>query len=91
MVRMNLSVEDDIPDLLTELSGSERKRGEYLTRIIRQLHAGQLNMTQGNDIEMIHLQMAGLAGKRKELEGRFLQMEKQLSAVISGAFDTKPK
>lgn len=39
-VRINFVVGEDIPNLLTQLAGGERKRGEYLTKLIRDIAAG---------------------------------------------------
>jgi hypothetical protein len=35
MISMSLSVGDEIPELLSELAGGERKWGEYLNHLLR--------------------------------------------------------
>ena len=35
--RLNLAVDDGIGDLLTQLAGGERKRGQYLSDLVRGL------------------------------------------------------
>lgn len=76
-VRMNLNVEKDVPELLTELAGSKRKMGDYLSQVVKQLHAGQLRKAKGNELDAIQLQLAGLAGELYELKGRVSQIEAQ--------------
>ena len=81
--RINLSVGEDIPDKLSELAGGERKRGEYLTQLIRAIYAGQQEVSAGTDIEQLRLGFAGMVGKQKELEGRVLRVEGQLLALMA--------
>ena len=83
MIRMNLTVDDDIPALLTELAGGERKRGDFLTGVVRQLYSGHLQQTRGDDLESIPLSQAGLAGAVKGLDVRLSSVERQLAAVIA--------
>lgn len=78
-VRINLVVGADIPGKLTELAGSERKRGEYITRLVRAVHSGQLEGTAGADLEQIRLTLTGLASKQLVLESRLLTVEQQLT------------
>lgn len=40
-VRMNLTVEPDVPEMLAELAGSRLKMGSYLSSLIRRLHSGE--------------------------------------------------
>lgn len=81
--RINLMVGKDIPDKLSELAGGERKRGEYLTQLIRAIYAGQQEVSAGSDFEQLRLGFAGMVGKQKELEGRVLRVEGQLSALMA--------
>ena len=37
-VRLNLTVEADIPDMLTELADSERWRGAYVSKLVREVY-----------------------------------------------------
>lgn len=34
-VRLNLAVEEGVPELLTELAGSERQRGAYISELVK--------------------------------------------------------
>jgi hypothetical protein len=81
--RINLVVGADIPDKLTALAGGERKRGEYLTQLVRAMHAGEHEAQAGADIEHMRLTLTGLAAKQMTLEGRLLTVERELAAVIA--------
>lgn len=76
-IRLNLLVDDDIPEMLTALAGGERKRGQKVSELIRAVYESQQEASTGNELEQIRLTLAGVAGKLKELEGRLLQVEKQ--------------
>jgi hypothetical protein len=83
MIRMNLTVEDDVPAKLAELAGGDRKRGDYLSHVVRQLYTGHLETTKGDDLESLRLTQAGLAGRVKDLDVRLSAVERQLAAVIA--------
>ncbi len=74
MVRMNLNVDDDIPQLLAELAGGDRKKGPYLTKIVRQLHAGQLDEDSTNQHEITRVLVQNLLGRVRALEGQVAGM-----------------
>lgn len=79
--RINLVVSADIPDKLTALAGGERKRGEYLTQLVRAVYAGEHEAQAGADTEQLKLTVTGLAAKQMMLEGRLLTVEKELAAI----------
>lgn len=81
--RINFVVGADIPDKLTALAGGERKRGEYLTQLVRAVYAGEHEAQAGADIEHLKLTVTGLAAKQMMIEGRLLTVERELAAVIS--------
>ncbi len=81
--RLNLSVADDIPEKLAALAGGERKRGQFLTNLIRSLYDAQATTQEGMDIEALRLQVLGLAGQVKALEARLAQVEKNLAVLIA--------
>lgn len=83
-VRINFVVGADVPEKLTELAGGERKRGEYLTQLVRAVYAGELEAQAGADIEQLKLTITGLAAKQMALESRLLTVERELAAVIAG-------
>ena len=81
--RINFVVGADVPDKLTVLAGGVRKRGEYLTQLVRAVYAGEHEAHTGADIEHIKLTVTGLAAKLMTLEGRLLTVERELAAVIA--------
>jgi len=81
--RLNLSVADDIPEKLAALAGGDRKRGQFLTALIRSLYDAQTTTQEGMDTEALRLQLMGLAGQVRALESRLMQVEKTLAAMIA--------
>ena len=78
--RLNLSVDDGVGDLLSELAGGERKRGQWLSDLVRGQHS-QLGRTGGSDVETLRLTISGLMGQVRQNEGRLLVMETRLQAM----------
>ena len=78
--RLNLSVDNGIGELLSELAGGERKRGQWLSDLVRGMsdHASKI---AGSDFESLKLSHAGLIGQVRQNEGRLLLMETRLQAV----------
>ena len=74
--RLTVVLEDGVSEMLVKLAGGSRKQGEYLSRVIRALYAGELEAHEGAELEQMRLALSGLAGKLKEVEGRLLQVEK---------------
>jgi hypothetical protein len=62
--------------MLLKLAGSSRRQGEYLSRVIKSLYAGELEVHEGAELEQIRLALAGIAGKLKDHESRLLQLER---------------
>lgn len=88
--RLNLTVGEDTPAKLAELAGGERKRGEFLTRLIDELYTTR-GEAEAMDLEGLRLQLLGLAGKVKSLEARLLQVERTFSEVIAGRTDVQQR
>lgn len=78
--RLNLSVDEGIGDLLSELAGGERKRGQWLSDMVRGQHS-QMSQVAGSDFETMRLTISGLVGQVRQNEGRLLVMETKLQAV----------
>lgn len=83
--RLNLAVDEDIPDLLTRLAGGERKRGAYLSDVIRGL--AQTHQTPGADLQTLLFAVRGMGGQVAGLEQRLSRVENELSAMIA---ETRP-
>lgn len=78
--RLNLAVEEGIGDLLTELAGGERKRGQYLSDLVRGMR-NQTEVAAGSDFEALRLSHAGLVGQVRQNEGRLLILETRVQAI----------
>lgn len=74
--RLTVVLEDGTSEMLLKLAGGSRKQGEYLSRVIKSLYAGELEVHEGAELEQIRLALAGIAGKLKDHESRLLQLER---------------
>jgi len=74
--RLTVVLEDGVSEMLVKLAGGSRKQGEYLSRVIKSLYAGELEVHEGAELEQIRLSLAGVAAKLKEHEARLLQIER---------------
>lgn len=75
-VRLNLLVDDDVPAMLTALAGSERKRGQKVSELVRAVYESREQALAGGDLARIENELAGVAGKLKDHESRLLQLER---------------
>lgn len=78
MTRMSLNVPDDIPVKLAELAGGVKKMGGYLTTLIRQVHAGQVEVGDPGDLELVLGAVKHLSVKMKEIDARLQQVEQKV-------------
>ena len=76
MIRLNLLVEDDIPSMLTELAGGERKRGEKVSALVRALHEARNTRPAASQADRIEHELAGITGRIRELDGRLSALER---------------
>lgn len=82
--RLNITVEEGVTDKLIELAGSSRKQGDYVGRLVNEAFDGrELLQADGLDVESLRLQVLGLAGRLKGVEGRVQRLETQLAALIA--------
>jgi hypothetical protein len=84
--RINLNVEDGIGALMSDLAGGERKRGQWLSDLVRAMHETH-QQAYVSDIEQVKLAFSGLLGQQKQLEGRVIQLERQVSALMASGTD----
>jgi hypothetical protein len=77
MIRMNIHVEEDVPAMLAELAGSNKKMGQYLSSLIRQVHASQIEVGQPGEVEALSNAVRHLSLKVKEHDARIAQLERQ--------------
>jgi len=79
--RLNRMVEDGIADLLTELAGGERRRGAWLSDLVRGMSMQGIQGVSGADFEALRLSHNGLCALVRSAEGRLLLTETRLQAV----------
>lgn len=79
--RLNLSVDEGIGELLNKLAKGERKRGDYLSQLLRSIDEGQ-DVT-GMDIESLRLMVQGIGGRLKSVEGEVMRIQSQLATIIA--------
>lgn len=86
--RLTIVLDDGMSELLLKLAGSSRKQGEYLSGLIRAAYEGSKSIG-GDDLdrEALRLQVMGLTGQVKMLEGRLLIVERELAAMIAGSLN----
>jgi len=80
--RVTLVIDDGINAMLTELAGGERKRGQWVSDLVRAMYEQQ-EMAFSSDFETLKLGFAGMVGQQKQIEGRLLRVEQQLAALIA--------
>lgn len=87
---LTIVLDDGVPDLLIELAGSSRKQGGFLSKLIRAAHdnAGAMGSEMMN-VEGLRLQILGIAGQQKAVEGRLLNVERQLAAIMADVTELK--
>ena len=64
-----------------QIAEGERKRGEYITNLARAIATGNDATPRGVDVERLRLQLLGIAGLVKQLEGRVITTESALPTV----------
>jgi hypothetical protein len=80
--RITVVLDDGTSSMLVKLAGSSRRQGEYLSKLIKAAWGNEIGgSTSGMDREIINLQVAGLAGQVKALDGRLMRVEQELIAL----------
>lgn len=77
MTRISLRVPDDIPAKLAELAGGGKKMGDYLTVLIRDIHAGQRDASGAGELDLVSGAVKHLSAKYRELDARVTQLERR--------------
>jgi cell division protein FtsB len=65
-----------------ERQASPRKRGEFVSKLLIEYGAVEGGV-DAVDIEGMKLQIMGLAGANKTLEGRVMKLERQLATLLT--------
>lgn len=71
--RLNLKVDSDIPDMLSEVAGGERKRGEYISTLVRNLY--QNKNAETVTLDRLQVTIDGLIAQHKHLSNRVDRLE----------------
>lgn len=84
-MRINLTVDDDIPEVLERLAGGRNRMGDYVTQIVRNIAAGSTTADEIEklDREGMRLMMQGLSGRMVALEGELMRVQSQLASIIA--------
>lgn len=83
-VRLNVTVDPDIPAMLEELAGSSKRMGEYLNALIRNAYTGQKSTPAagGIDVEGLRLMVLGLAGRVASVEGDVISLAARVEGRV---------
>ncbi len=73
-VRVNLTLERDVNEMLTDFAGGERKRSDYLNSLIRNIAESQGADVTGMDVESLRLMVQGMGGRLKSVEGELMSL-----------------
>jgi hypothetical protein len=81
--RVNLMLDADVTDMLDELAEGERKRGQYISQLIRNAYAAKRSApdVRTMDMDALRLMVQGLAGRVISAEGEIISLRSQLAAV----------
>jgi hypothetical protein len=74
--RLSLAVDAGTGAIITRLAGGERRRGQWISELVRAIDANQ-SVGDGADIEMLRLGQIGLAATQKMHDARLARLEAQ--------------
>ena len=80
--RLNLTVDDGVGQMLTELAEGERKRGQWLTNLVRSMYE-QKQQIAVSDFEQIKVGFTGLVATSNALESRVARLERQVATLLA--------
>src|SRR5687767_9069310 len=89
--RCNLTLDSDVIEMMDEMAGSERKRGLWISNMIRTTYAAQRSNADVRtmDIEGLRLTVLGLAGRLQAVEGELLRTQSQVASMIANKPDNQ--
>jgi metal-responsive CopG/Arc/MetJ family transcriptional regulator len=81
--RVNLMLDSDVIEMLDELAEGERKRGQYISQLIRSAYAAKRSApdVRSMDLDALRLMVQGLAGRVLTIEGEIINLQSQLAAL----------
>ena len=80
--RLNLTVDDGVGQMLTELAEGERKRGQWLTNLVRSMYE-QKQQIAVSDFGQIKVGFTGLVATSNALESRVARLERQVATLLA--------
>lgn len=80
--RINLVLDDGIGEMMTQLAGGERKRGQWLSDLIKAMYEQQAQPA-ASDLDALRFGFSGLAGQVKAIDTRLARVEQQLVSMIA--------
>jgi hypothetical protein len=80
--RLNLTVDDGVSQMLTELAEGERKRGQWLTNLVRSMYE-QKQQIAVSDFEQVKVGFTGLVATSNALESRVARLERQVATLLA--------
>lgn len=90
--RLTVVLNDGAGEKLQELAGGSRRQGEFISKMIEAAWEGQHSMNGDElNVETLRLQLMGMAGQVKSHEGRILQLEHQVAAMMAAGAAAKVK
>lgn len=82
MQKITIQVEDDIPVILANLAGGQRKIGAFVSATARALHGQQQYDT--DDLHMVQLVLGAVAGQCKQHSARLVDHDARLARLEAG-------
>lgn len=81
--RLNLIVDDGIGEQLAQLAGGERRRGQWLTDLVRAMIENR-EQAAASSLDELRLSFIGLLSEVKLQDARLARVEGQLAALMAG-------
>ena len=80
--RVTLSLDDGVSDMLAVLAGGERKRGRWISEVVRAAYENR-QTAESSDVNTLRLALAGLSGELTALRGRVEKIEATTVAMMA--------
>lgn len=73
--RITISVDEQTAQRLRELAGSQRKQGEYITKMVNAMYENQATGVPGMAMEELRLKYLGLTTELHDVKHRLMALE----------------
>lgn len=81
--RINIIVDDGIPEKLERLAGGKRRMGDWISKFVISMCETQEELL-GDDTHMLKLSVGGLAGQVKGIDARVSKIEHLVLSITKG-------